>query len=145
MLQLLFCQLSVVINDNIKSLANIKERFKRRISWNKHRFEITTQTKNYNLDYLIYSIFRNINRSFVLSFKNGNDDATENYFDKYYMSSVEIKDFNVLTNNKPFSDPPVKNKQEAYENLLKCEEIMTIQQEIHEIICIIKNIKNLLV
>ena len=131
MLQLLFCQLSVVINDNIKSLANIKERFKRRISWNKHRFEITTQTKNYNLDYLIYSIFRNINRSFVLSFKNGNDDATENYFDKYYMSSVEIKDFNVLTNNKPFSDPPVKNKQEAYENLFKCEEIMTIQQEIH--------------
>ena len=47
------------------------------------------------------------------------------------MSSVEIKDFNVLTNNKPFSDPPVKNKQEAYENLFKCEEIMTIQQEIH--------------
>ena len=123
--------LSVVINDNIKSLSNIKERFKRRISWNKHRFEITTQTKNYNLDYLIYSIFRNINRLFVLSFKNGNDHATENHFDKYYMSSVEIKAFNVLTNNKPFSDPPVKKKQEAYENLFKCEEIMSIQQEIH--------------
>ena len=123
--------LSVVINDNIKSLANIKKRFKRRISWSKYRFETTTQTKNYNLDYLIYSIFRNTNRLFVLSFKNGNDDATENHFDKYYMSSVEIKAFNVLTNNKPFSDPPVKKKQEAYENLFKCEEIMSIQKEIH--------------
>ena len=111
--------LSVVINDNIKSLANIKKRFKRRISWSKYRFETTTQTKNYNLDYLIYSIFRNINRLFVLSFKNGNDDVTGNYFDKYYMSSVEIKDFNVLSNNKSFFDPSVKNKQEAYEKLLE--------------------------
>ena len=111
--------LSVVINNNIKSLANIKKRFKRRISWSKYRFETTTQTKNYNLDYLIYSIFRNINRLFVLSFKNGNDDVTGNYFDKYYMSSVEIKDFNVLSNNKSFFDPSVKNKQEAYEKLLE--------------------------
>ena len=56
---------------------------------------------------------------FVLSFKNGNDDVTGNYFDKYYMSSVEIKDFNVLSNNKSFFDPSVKNKQEAYEKLLE--------------------------
>ena len=40
-------------NDNIKSLENIKQRFKRTISWNKHRSEITTQIKNNNLDYLI--------------------------------------------------------------------------------------------
>ena len=30
------------------------------------------------------------------------------------MSLVEIKDLNVLIDNKPFSDQPVKNKQEAY-------------------------------
>ena len=34
------------INDNIKFLENIKQRFKRTISWNKYRYEITTQTKN---------------------------------------------------------------------------------------------------
>ena len=28
-----------------------------------------------------------------------------------------MKDFNVLINNKPFFDLPVKNKQEAYEKL----------------------------
>ena len=38
--------------------------------------------------------FRNINRLFVLSFKNDNNDPTRNFFDKYYMSLVEIKDFN---------------------------------------------------
>ena len=29
------------------------------------------------------------------------------------MPLVEIKDFNALTNNKPFFDQPVKSKQEA--------------------------------
>ena len=31
------------------------------------------------------------------------------------MSLVEIKDFNVLIDNKPFLYQPIKNKQEAYE------------------------------
>ena len=57
------------INDNIKFLENIKQGFKRTISWNKYRSEITTQPKNNNLDYLIDSTFRNINRLFALSFK----------------------------------------------------------------------------
>ena len=34
---------------------------------------------------------------------------------KYYMQLVEIKDFNVLINNKPFFDQQIKNKQEANE------------------------------
>ena len=45
--------------------------------------------------------------------KNGNNDHTRDSFEKYYMPLVEIKDFNVLIENKPFSDQPVKNKQEA--------------------------------
>ena len=75
------------INDNIKLLENIKQRFKRTISWNKYRSEITSQPKNNNLDYLIDPItfrnnrlfvlsFKNGNRLFVLSFKNGNDHPT---------------------------------------------------------------------
>ena len=75
------------INDKIKFLEN---NFKRTISWNKYRSEITTQTKNNNLDYLIDPTFRNINRLFVLSFRNGNDDPTRNSFDKCYMPLVEI-------------------------------------------------------
>ena len=106
-------------NDNIKLLENIKQGFKRTISWNKYRSEITTQPNNNNLDYLIDPIFRNIKRLFVLSFKNGKDDPTRNYFDKYYMPLVEIKDFKVLIDNKTLFDLPVRNKKEAYEKLIE--------------------------
>ena len=101
------------INDNIKFSENIKEGFKRTIPWNKYRSGITTQTKNNYVDYLIDPTFTF--SWFVLSFKNGNNDPTRNYFDKYYMPLVEIKNFNALIDNKPFFYQPVKNKQEASE------------------------------
>ena len=107
------------INDNIKFLENIKQGFKRTISWSKYRSEIITHAKNNNLDYLIDPTFTNINRLFGLSFKNGNYDPTRNYFDEYYMPLVEIKYFNALIDNKPFFDQLVKSKQEAYEKLVK--------------------------
>ena len=63
--------------------------------------------------------FRNINGLFALSFKNGDNDLTMKSFCKYYVPLVEIKDFNVLIDNKPFFDQPVKNKQEVYEKLIE--------------------------
>ena len=90
------------INDNINFLENIKQGFKRTISWNKYRSDITTQTNYNNLDYLIDPTLGNINRLFVISFKNSNDDPTRDSFDKYYMSLVETKDFNALIDNKLF-------------------------------------------
>ena len=55
----------------------------------------------------------------------------EDSLNKCYMPLVEIKDFDALIDNKPFFDQPVKNKQEAYENLSKCHAMMTTQQETH--------------
>ena len=68
---------------------------------------------------MIDPTFININRLFVHSFKNSDDDPTRNYFDEYYMPLVETKDFNVLINNKPLFDQLVKNKHEAYEKLIE--------------------------
>ena len=68
---------------------------------------------------MIDPTFRNINRFFVLSFKDGNNDPTRDSFDKYYILLVKIENFNALIDNKPFFDQPVKNKQEAYENLIE--------------------------
>ena len=107
------------VNENVKFLENIKQGFKRTISWSKYRSKITTQPKNNNLDYLTDPTFGNINRLFVLSFKNGDDDPTRNSFDEYYMPLLKIKDFNALIDKKPFFDQPVKNKQEAYEKCIE--------------------------
>ena len=61
------------------------------------------------------------------------------------MSLVEIKDFNALIDNKPFFDQPVKNKQEAYQNLVEITRNGDRKQENYQIICIIKTIINSLV
>ena len=77
---------------------------------------MSNQTKNNNLNYLIDPTFTNLNRLFVLSFKN-EDDGTS--FSKYYLPRIQIKDFNVLIDRKPFFEIPVKNKEEAYEHIIE--------------------------
>ena len=108
-----------VENDN-KHLEQLKTGFKRTIKWNKYRSGISNQIKNNNLNYLIDLTFTNVNRLFVLIFEN-EDDRTS--FLKYYVPKVEKKDFNVLTDGKPFLEIPVKNKEEAYEKIIEMSKI----------------------
>ena len=77
---------------------------------------MSNQTKNNNLNYLIDPTFINVNRLFVLTFEN-EDNKTS--FSKYYVPKVEIKDFNVLIDGKPFFEIPVKNKEKAYEAFIE--------------------------
>lgn len=79
------------INDIIKFLKTIKQTFKRKLSWNKNRSEITTQPQNNNMDYLIDPAFRNINMLFILSFKSNDNDHKRDFFDKYYMPFKKSK------------------------------------------------------
>ena len=116
----------MLLNDNIKILENKKLGFKRTISWKNYKYLTTKQTKNNNLDYPIDQTFININRFFVLSFKNGNDDSTRNCFYEYYMPLVEIKDFNALSDNKPLFDQQVKANKKRIKSFLKGQEIMII-------------------
>ena len=51
----------------------------------------------------------------------------ERLFDKFYIPLVETKYFHALIDNEPFFDQPVKNKQETYENLSKCQEMMATE------------------
>ena len=77
---------------------------------------MSNQTKNNTVNYLIDPTFNKVNRLFVLSFRN-EDDRTS--FSKYYISEVEIKDFNVLIDGKPFFEIPVKHKEEVYEQIIE--------------------------
>ena len=59
---------------------------------------------------MIDQTFRNINKLFGFSSKNGDNDLTRDSLDNYYMPSVKIKYFNALINNKPFFDQPTKKQ-----------------------------------
>ena len=74
---------------------------------------MSNQTKNNSL---IDPTFTKVNRFFVLSFQNENGRTS---FSKYDTPTVEIKDFNVLIDQKIFFDTPIKNKEEAYEQIIE--------------------------
>ena len=71
---------------------------------------MTNQAKNNNLNYLIDPTFIEVNRLFVFSFENENDRTS---FSKYYVSNVQIKNFNVLIDGKSFFGMPIKNDKET--------------------------------
>ena len=50
-----------------KLLEQLKSGFKRTVKWNKYRSQMTIQSNNSNLNYLIDSTFTRVNRLFVLS------------------------------------------------------------------------------
>ena len=72
--------------------------------------------QNSNLNHLVEPSFQGVNRLFVLAFEN-NDDRTSD--DKYYLPTVEIKDYNILINGENFFDQPIKNNKVTYENIRK--------------------------
>ena len=96
------------VNDII-FLENVKQGFKRTVSWNKYRSGRTAEPKNNNLDDLIHPIFRNINRLVVKMVTMILQNIL--MLVKYYLPLEEIRDFNALIYSKPFFDLPVKNKQ----------------------------------
>ena len=60
-----------------KLLEQVKTEIKRKITWNKYRSEMSKQTKSNNLNYLIYPT--NVNRLFVLPFKNKDEDVRNSF------------------------------------------------------------------
>ena len=75
--------------NNTKLLEQLKSGFKRTIKWNKYRSQITIQPQNSNLNHLIDPRFRNVNRSFVLSFARTNMQVIRDFFSDYYVPNVE--------------------------------------------------------
>ena len=79
-----------VVNVSAKSskkfLEQLRAGFERTIKWNEYRSEMTNQTQNNNLNYMINPTFTNVNRLFVLSLENENDRTS---FSKYYVPNVK--------------------------------------------------------
>ena len=82
--------------DNSKLLPQLKSGFKRTISWNKYLAK-PELAQNPNLNHLIEPSFQGVNRLFVLAFEN-DDQRISNK--RYYIPNVEIKDYNVMIDEK---------------------------------------------
>ena len=80
---------------------------------------MTIQSQNNNLIYLIDPTFTNVNKLFIFSFERNVIGDNRDSISHYYVPNIEIKDFNVLIDEKSFFDLPVKNKEEAYEKIIE--------------------------
>ena len=102
-------------DDEIKLLTNLKSGFKREITWNKYRSQVTTDAINNNLNILVDPTFTNVNRLFVLAYRTDDDRQS---FSQFYLPRVMVKDFNVIIDKLAFFDLPIKTEEEAYEKII---------------------------
>ena len=102
--------------ENIKLLKQLESGFKRTINWNKYYSKKTSQAENRYLVILIDPSFQGVNRLFALSFKD--DDGRKSY-KQYYLSTINIKDYNVVRDRSNFFDKPIRNDLKTYDNIRK--------------------------
>ena len=112
--------------DNAKLLQQLKSGFKGTINWNKYESNIKTFAQNRYFNHLINPNFQGLNRPFVLPFEN--EDGRTSHL-TYYLPKVEIKDYNVMVDDKNFFDQPINSMTKTYKNIRKLLQIkeMTIQ------------------
>ena len=79
---------------------------------------------NSYLDYFIVPNIPGINRLFVLSFENNTDRTPHT---KYYLTIVEIKDYNVVIDGENFFDQPVQKKKKKKLRAYNIRKIVTGQ------------------
>ena len=103
-------------DNEIKLLTNLKSGFKREIIWNKYRSQMTTEAINNNLNILIDPTFTNVNRLFVLAYRQDNNDRQS--FSEFYLPDAMVKDYNVIIYKLAFFDLPIKTEEEAYEKII---------------------------
>ena len=102
--------------ENTMLLQQLKSGFKRVINWKKYLSKPELLAQNPNLNHLVEPSFQGINRLFVLAFENDNHRRSD---ERYYLSTVEIKDYNIVINGENFFDEPIKNNKITYDNIRK--------------------------
>ena len=76
---------------------------------------MTKEAINNNLNILIDPTFTNVNRLFVLAYRNADDRKS---FSQFYLPRVMVKDYNVIIDKLAFFDLPVKTEEEAYGKII---------------------------
>ena len=102
--------------DNAKLLPQLISGFKRTINWNKYLEKPELLPRNLNLNQLVEPSFQGVYRTFVLAFESNAQRISNK---RYYLSNVEIKDYNFMIDGENSFDQPVKNNKTTYENIFK--------------------------
>ena len=102
--------------DNAKLLPQLKSGFKRKISWMKYLSKPKLLPQNLNLNHLIAPNLQGVNRLFVLAFEKGTQRTSNK---RYYISNIEIRDYNVMIDGENFFNQTVKNDKVTYGNIRK--------------------------
>ena len=107
---------TLLTRENTKFFQQLKSGFKRVINWNKYLSKPELLAQNPNLNHLIEPSFQGVNRLFVLAFENDDHRTSD---ERYYLPTVEKKDYNIMINGENFFDQPIKNNKVTYENIRK--------------------------
>ena len=86
------------------------------INWNNNLTKPESLVQNPNLNHLVESSFKGVNRLFVLA---SEDDAQRTSYKRYHLPNVQIKDYIVIIDGKICFDQPVKNNKTKYEKTRK--------------------------
>ena len=108
--------MTLLTQENTKLLQQLKSGFKRIINWNKYSSKPELLRQDPNLNHIVEPSFQGVNRFFVLAFEN---DTQRTSHSGYYLSNVEIKDYNIMINGENAFDQPIKNNKVTYENIRK--------------------------
>ena len=76
---------------------------------------MATEAVNNNLNILIDPTFTNVNKLFVLAYRNADD---RQLFSQIYLPNVMVKDYNAIIDKLAFFDLPIKTEEEAYEKII---------------------------
>ena len=104
------------VQDNAKLLQELISGFNITINLNKYQSKVTVQVQNKSLDYLIDSIFQEVNRLSALLFEN---NVARTAHRTYFLPKVEINGDNSMIDGRNIFDEPVKHYLRIYGNIQK--------------------------
>ena len=110
--------------DNVNLTKQLNEGFKRSVYWNEHKSKIETKEADANnlKRFLLDASFQGVNRLFVLSFDNTNNSNNKFERDshrKYFLSRVDITNYNRLIDGRNFYDQPINDQIKKYDDIRK--------------------------
>ena len=110
--------------DNVNMSKQLDKGFKRSVYWNEYKSKIETETADNNnvVRFPLDASFQGVNRLFVLAFdntENGNKKVERNSHRKYFLSKVNITNYNVIIDGKNFYDQPINDHVKKYDEIRK--------------------------